>query len=166
MQTALDTGIKNVIVVLGANSEKFLQHLPLSQVQVVQNLGWAEGMASSIRLGLAELQKVAPQITQVLFMLCDQPFVTAALLNELVQKKEETKKKIVACSYADTLGAPVLFDLAFFPELLQLKGQEGAKKILSKHPVDIAPLFFPLGVVDIDTPSDYTFLIQKANAID
>jgi len=86
-------------------------------------------------------------------MLCDQPFVDASLLNQLVQKK--SLKGIIASTYNGIIGAPVLFDVAYFDELLLLKGQEGAKKLLTKYPEDIDTVAFPLGSIDIDTMEDY-----------
>ncbi|ALJ00528.1 nucleotidyltransferase family protein [Rufibacter tibetensis] len=158
VQAAMGSGGAPILLVLGANTETIaLQGLP-PEVQVVHNPQWVEGMASSIRVGVEELVKVSPKATGALFMLCDQPFVTSSVLNQLIQEKEKTKKGIVACSYQDTLGAPVLFDKSFFPYLLLLQGQEGAKKLLAHFPSDTASVPFPKGAIDIDTPADYVAL--------
>jgi molybdenum cofactor cytidylyltransferase len=95
-------------------------------------------------------------------MLCDQPFVTARILDSILYKQQETNKKIVACTYKDTIGVPVLFSRSLFDELALLQGQEGAKKVLNGHPDDIATIPFEKGGVDIDTIADYEELLRNS----
>ncbi|KAA3438219.1 nucleotidyltransferase family protein [Rufibacter hautae] len=158
LQAALASGGSPVMVVLGANAEAILSKIEETETIVLHNPHWEEGMASSIRVGISKLLEVAPESTSALFLLCDQPFVSADLLNQMIQQKEETQKGIVACAYQNTLGAPVLFDQHFFPRLQQLKGQEGAKKLLGQFPAEVSPVPFPAGAVDIDTLADYASL--------
>jgi molybdenum cofactor cytidylyltransferase len=142
-----------VLVVLGANADEIQPTIEKLPVTILHNKIWQEGIASSIRLGIAELEKIEPKVDSAILMLCDQPFVDAELINKLIQSKSE--KGIVASAYNDTIGVPVLFDACYFEELLQLKGDEGAKKLLLKHPDDVVMIPFPLGSVDIDTIEDY-----------
>ena len=155
IQAALGSVCEPTVVVLGAQAEKIKAQIESEPIEIIQNPDWSTGMASSIHCGLLHLLQVAPEITSVIFLLCDQPFVEAALLNELVQTQSETGKEIVACAYQDTLGTPALFDKIYFPELLSLTGDEGAKKLIFKHKEAVASLPFPQGVIDIDTPADY-----------
>lgn len=153
--------VKNIFVVLGSKADiikKEIKHFPSHIVHIVYNQNWEDGMASSICSGLSEVLKTDPAINGVIFMVCDQPFVTSALLNELITKQEVTKKTIVACSYKGATGTPVLFDKIFFPELLTLTGQAGAKKIVSENPGSTITVPFPLGYIDIDTKEDYEAL--------
>lgn len=151
-ETALSTACGPVIVVLGANAEAIRQTISQYPVEIIYNADWPEGIASSIRLGIKELQQ-KPGVTSVILMLCDQPLVSATLLNELVEKRADAG--IVACTYENTIGTPVLFSSAYFEELQLLTGNEGAKKILLKHPATVISIPFPLGGVDIDTIEDY-----------
>jgi molybdenum cofactor cytidylyltransferase len=157
LQNAIDTAIsslcKPVIIVLGANADVTKATIENLPVNILKNEFWQEGMASSIRLGITELKKIEPKASSVILMLCDQPFVDTSLINKLVQSQSE--KGIVASAYNDTIGVPVLFDELYFEELLQLKGQEGAKTLLLKYPDDIVMIGFHLGSVDIDTIEDY-----------
>ena len=91
----------------------------------------------------------------MIILLCDQPFVSAELLDAMIDKQAETGKPIVACTYNGTIGVPVLFERALFAELLLLQGNEGAKKVLKNHIPDIALIPFEQGGIDIDTPADY-----------
>ena len=74
--------------------------------------------------------------------------------------KASSRKPIVACSYGDTIGPPVLFDKSFFSQLLSLNGPEGAKKLLLQHPGQVAVIDFTQGAVDIDTNGDYQKLLN------
>lgn len=158
IEVALATGFSPVIVVLGANLNTILPIIKSNNITIVENKEWEEGLASSIRAGISALMQEDPFVESALMMLCDQPFVTAALLKQLVETKRITNKKIIACAYKNTNGVPVLFDTSFFPELLQLRGQDGAKKILTHYPEEVGTIAFPEGAIDIDTPEDYQTL--------
>jgi molybdenum cofactor cytidylyltransferase len=151
---ALQSPYRPVIVVLGAFADDIVPTIPPKPIDVIINTQWEEGMSSSIRAGIDYLQKT-PGITNALIMLCDQPHVNSKLLTDIVRIKNQSGKGIVACAYNNTIGVPVLFDQKYFPELLLLTGQEGAKKLLTAHPNDIETVPFPLGAVDIDTVGDY-----------
>jgi molybdenum cofactor cytidylyltransferase len=146
---------QDVFVVLGSNQEIIKEksvHLP---VQFFYNEDWETGMSSSIRCGLSGVLALNPAIQAAIIMVTDQPFVSSSLLENMVAKYQQSKAAIVACAYRDTVGVPVLFDKQFFPALLQLKGQSGAKKIIEQHLEITQTVPFPLGYVDIDTPEDY-----------
>ncbi|KAA5540358.1 nucleotidyltransferase family protein [Adhaeribacter rhizoryzae] len=160
IQTALASSCEPVLVILGSNAEAFQASLNDLPVQTIFNPDWQEGMASSIRQGILALNQMAPDLDGAIIMVCDQPFVTTALLNDIVEQKRLHGHGIIACSYHNTLGTPALFDKQFFPELLALKGQEGAKKLLFRHAAVVTPITFPLGTFDIDTPQDYEDLQQ------
>lgn len=162
IQTALTSVCSdNVVVVLGANESAIRQEISDQLVHVVYNPDWPEGMASSIRLGVAEMIKMQPLLTSVILMLCDQPFVDPLLIYQLTEKRVESDHSIIACSYRGTLGVPVLFDASYFPQLLMLQGKEGAKKLIKAFPNDVATVSFPLGAIDIDTLDDYEVLKDK-----
>ena len=92
-------------------------------------------------------------------MLCDQPFVTADILNDLVTTQRLTGKSIVASIYGTTRGVPALFSRNFFDELMSLAADEGARRTIASHPRDVATIIFPRGAIDIDTPRDHEELV-------
>lgn len=164
VEIALNSGCKPVIVILGAYEEEIKPEIENEEIIIYHNSYWEEGMSSSIRLGIAMLEKTELQVSDVIIMVSDQPFADTALLESLKNKKVITGKGIIACSYKDTLGVPVLFDKKFFPELLLSEGQEGAKKLLLKHKESVADIPFPLGNIDIDTIEDYEALMTSEKA--
>ncbi len=153
--------VSKVVVVLGANAALIRKEMENIPAQLVYNRYWEEGMSSSIRSGLSFLLSENPSLEAAVLMVCDQPFVTSSLLNELVTKYEDTKKPIIACAYKNTIGTPALFNKTFFPALLGLTGQSGAKKIISENIGSTITIAFPLGHIDIDTKEDYESLQKK-----
>lgn len=160
---ALETGCQSVYVVLGSQIDLMRNELIDKRVVIVENAGWEEGMASSIRYGLAAAMKAKQSPAYVIFMVCDQPFVSSSLLLKLIEKKKETEMPIVASSYGIDKGTPALFHQIFFPALMELKGDKGAQKIISDNPEKVATIFFPEGIRDIDTAMDYE-LLKKENS--
>lgn len=160
INAAMDSGSRPVLVILGAHYEAILPTLTDKEITILYNNNWEEGMASSIRQGIQHLQTDS-KISKVILMLCDQPFVDASILESLVSTQAKTGKKIVSCFFSNTNGPPVLFDRSFFEELLLLKGDEGAKKLLINHSSELSTVNFPLGANDIDTINDYNKLVGK-----
>jgi len=147
-----------VIVVLGANAELLEKQVEDLKVRVVENKEWKEGMASSVRCGINTLMHIAPAVDSAIVMVCDQPFVTSSLLNQLIVTQRETGKPIVTCQYETTIGPPALFHKTIFSELLQLKGDAGARKIIEQRRHEVATVSFNKGIIDIDTEDDYKAL--------
>ncbi|WP_297337372.1 nucleotidyltransferase family protein [Algoriphagus sp.] len=141
------------VVVLGWNPELIKSGFNSSLTRYVINENWTQGMASSMQHGLQYLiQHENPD--QVILMLCDQPYVTAELLNQLIFEKEQSRKGMVACAYSKTVGVPAIFDQIYFEQMLALKVSEGAKSLILKNRLDVYEVDFPLGAVDLDTEAD------------
>ena len=96
-----------------------------------------------------------PGVGAIVLLVCDQPFVDAALIQQLIALRAQTKKAIVASSYSETLGVPALFDRSCFEELLALDDKRGAKAIILSNPERVTELPFPQGKIDIDTIEDW-----------
>jgi molybdenum cofactor cytidylyltransferase len=158
LDAALNSDAKPVIVVLGANADLVAPEIDKSKVHVIKNSEWEEGMASSLRMGLKTLQKIFPSVEGVIFLVCDQPYVSAALINDLINTHIESSKPIVTCNYGEAIGPPAFFHKSFFTELMKLKGDAGAKKVIQQHSDEVATVLFTNGKIDIDTRDDYEAL--------
>lgn len=99
-----------------------------------------EGMASSIRLGVAACDG------DVLLMTCDQPHVTAAHLRALI----DARAPIAATAYAGIAGVPAFFAKEFRDELLALRGDVGARKIIEAHRDVVVTVPLPEAELDVD----------------
>lgn len=161
IEAAQASNAVSVVVVLGANADLINDELKNSTVNIVVNPEWKEGMASTIRCGLQTLVKLNPQIEAAILMVADQPFVTAELLNNLIDSHIKNGNRIVASKYGGTFGTPVLFNKSFFSELLELTGDMGAKSLVRKYMNEAAFVSFPKGEIDIDTAEDYQKISNK-----
>lgn len=149
------------LVVTGKYDRQIRDALAGQQAEFVFNPEWESGMASSIRCGLQHVLQQASS-DGVLLAVSDQPFVTSLLITSLVNKYRASVKPITVCRYADqTLGTPALFGNSLFSRLLELKGQEGAGILFRNHRELVEAVDFPLGGIDIDTPEDYSRLLEN-----
>lgn len=152
-----------VYVVLGASAESIQSQLPKLDVKIVLNAHWQEGMASSIRIGLNTAKAQNPALDGVMIVVCDQPYITENTITALLQFQEEKDTPIASAYYNDVMGTPALFHQSIFNEILALKGDIGAKKIIQSRPEEVAKLHFEKGLLDIDTKEDYQALLKEIN---
>ncbi len=155
IQTALESECRPIVVVLGAQIDVLKNEIKDFDVQLAENADWEKGMSSSIKTGIEKILEINDQINGVVIMVCDQPFVSAQLINRLMENYKKTKNSIVASQYAETLGVPALFGKKVFPQLLELENFGGAKKIIEQYRNETFAVSFEEGKFDIDTPDDY-----------
>ena len=155
VETALSSQGGKVRVVVGAHEGLVRDALAGLDVELISNAHWSEGMASSIRLGV----QASADAGAILFMLCDQPHLSPEVLLELVTR-HEAGARVAACAYDGVVGVPALFDHTLFDELLGLRGEHGAKKVVEAHRSELQTVPFPSGGVDIDTPEQYKELFS------
>jgi molybdenum cofactor cytidylyltransferase len=158
INAARGASVQSIVLVLGSDSESVINGIDTTGLHIIENGDWQAGIASSIVSGINALYDIAPLPDAAILMVCDQPFVTASLLDQLLSMQKATDKPIIASKYEDTTGTPALFHKSFFQQLLGLKGDSGAKKIMQQYPDVLAVVSFPLGGIDIDTMDDYESL--------
>jgi molybdenum cofactor cytidylyltransferase len=154
VEVAIASVCRPIVVVLGACAQQIQPEVSQLPVQVVENGQWTEGMSSSIRAGIKALSAAGSMEAAVL-ALCDQPFISSQIVNQLVETYQTTGKPIIASEYTGTSGVPALFSQTFFSELTALKGSEGAKQVMKKYAHQVFGIPFPKGAIDVDTPKDY-----------
>lgn len=142
--------IREVIVVVGPG---FAQVVAEPKCRVLVNPDPAEGMASSLRLGVA----AAPAESEAwLLAFADMPEVTPALLATLIEAFARSGKRILVPVHAGCNGHPVIFGRACREALLGLRGDVGARDLVRAHPewVELLPTADGAVVFDVDTPED------------
>jgi CTP:molybdopterin cytidylyltransferase MocA len=160
-EAALASAAWPVIVVLGAQAAAIRPVLARLPVLIAENSAWAEGMASSIRTGVATLQQFSRALDGVLVALCDQPAFSADVIHRLVAAQQTTGRGIAAARYEGKNAAPVLFRREHFPALAALTGEEGARHLLNGRADGIAEVALPELALDLDTPQDYAAFISS-----
>ncbi len=159
--TAITADLGNVFVVLGANVAMIKKEVEGLPVSLVMNPSWKAGMATSIVAGLEALLQTKTNIEGVIFMVCDQPFVSPELLQGLTTVHEQSNCLVVASDYGEAIGIPAFFHKKLFPELLALSGDAGARLLLQKYEAEREVVSFPEGIFDVDTVVEYESLISN-----
>ena len=143
-----------VFVVLGAQAAHIESAAQLSKATIVRNPDWQQGMTSSIRSGVLAAIAACPETTGLLLLVCDQPALTADHLQALLAAHHQHPHKIIASRYANRPGVPILAPRSFFPDLLALTGDTGAREILRAEKNNLIEIPLPHGEWDIDAPED------------
>jgi CTP:molybdopterin cytidylyltransferase MocA len=154
-EAALASPAWPVVVVLGAHAAEIHPALARLPVLIAENAAWAEGLGSSIRAGLAALEKFSRTLDAALIALADQPAFSADAVARLVAAHRTNNSGLTAARYAGRLGVPALFARKHFSLLHALRGDEGARAILAAHAGQVTAVDLPELALDLDTPADY-----------
>lgn len=141
--TAAQAALARVIVVLGAHAEVVRAGTDLAGAEVVVCADWEEGLAASLRAGLAALGDVRA----VVVLLGDQPGVSSEAIAWIAAQSGTCR-----AVYADTPGHPVKLAGKELRRARTLTGDTGARELLrTARGVECSPLADPR---DVDTPAD------------
>jgi molybdenum cofactor cytidylyltransferase len=115
-----------------------------------------DGLGASISQAMQSIRHAA---SAVILLLADQPLVTADHVRAMRDTWTGAEHEIVATSYANTTGPPVLFSRDCFNDLMQLTGDQGGRALLHDDRYAVTTLGFESAAIDIDTPQDLEGLI-------
>jgi molybdenum cofactor cytidylyltransferase len=131
LQNVQASQVSEAVLVLGSAADEIQQQLDLkSNVRVVINEAFNEGMGTSLKCGIAALN---PQSSATLVVLADQPLVKPTTLNQLIDEYRTHKPQILIPLYRGFRGNPVLLDRSVFPEITALNGDMGCRAIFGDH---------------------------------
>ncbi len=157
--------VDDVYVVLGAYAEQLMDRIELSNVTVIENLEWAEGMGSSLRAGLDFL--IGDRTSdRVLIVLGDQPLLPAPVIPLLLEAGRSSRRPVVIPRYRFARGHPVLVERWLWPRLVAgLEGDHGARNLFLAHPEWVEEVLIADDPPrDIDTKEDLDYLRSGGKA--
>jgi molybdenum cofactor cytidylyltransferase len=148
--------LESIILVLGHQAEEICCRLKLKEsprLSIAVNKDYEKGQSTSLRTGLA----LVPNDQSAIFILGDQPLITAEIIDDLILAWRESSAAIVApVDEPGRRGNPVLFSPTLFPELESLRGDQGGKQVMEKYGNKSFFLPVPNGIFDdIDSVDDY-----------
>ncbi len=158
---ALDSGLAELIAVVGWRAGEVSAALAGLELRIVDSPDFRRGQSASVRAGLAAVDPRAPA---AIFLPADQPFLTAAVLDRLLDAYRATGGPIVVPTHRGRRGAPVLFDRALFAELATITGDAGGRQLLPRHTGEIVEVELdnPLPLHDVDDEASYRRLLAAA----
>jgi len=120
----------------------------------------AEGQSTSI---IAGLEAISPESEAAMFLVGDQPLVKPKLINSLIDLFKKEAPLIVAPTFQGEPRNPALFHSDLFAEILELKGDRGARGLIEKYRQDSAFLEWPeeTPFLDVDRWEDYERLTRS-----
>jgi molybdenum cofactor cytidylyltransferase len=155
-EQALASRARPVIVVTGHQRDKVEAALKGLDVRAVHNPNFAEGLSTSVKTGLAAVPETADG---AIVCLADMPQVTAPLIDKLVGAFDPERGALVVIPVIDgKRGNPVVWARRFFPELMGIDGDVGARHLIGRYPEAVAevPLTDTAALVDVDTPEAFS----------
>lgn len=155
-------GLSQVVVVTRPGSPWRQLFAGMNRCSVIENPGYASGIAGSLKAGLAAIDGAAQG---VLFALGDQPLIPAEAYRLLAEAHRRTLPLITMPVYKSARGNPLLFDRRTWPLLMKLKGDTGGRQIIPRLPeceVSRVELPFAQILLDVDTPEDYRNLLNNS----
>ncbi|HEV2181197.1 MAG TPA: nucleotidyltransferase family protein [Gemmatimonadaceae bacterium] len=141
VERLLAARLDEVVVVTGHEGNAVRGALANLRVRVVDNPNYSRGLGASLETGIAALTAA---VTGAVIALGDQPTVSTAVIDRLVDAWHERRMPIVAPLYRGVRGNPVLFAASLFPELRAVGGDHGARDIIARSPDRVT-------LVDVDT---------------
>ncbi len=152
VQQALASRARPVIVVTGFQREGVQKALDGLPVQFVHNKDFADGLGTSLRAGIAALPA---SVDGAIVCLSDMPQVDAAMIDQLITAVDPGKGGLIAVPSIDgKRGNPVVWSRRFFPELMAVEGDIGARHLIGRYSEAVVevPLSGTAALTDVDTP--------------
>jgi molybdenum cofactor cytidylyltransferase len=154
IQNALQSGIKGLVVVLGADHERIREVIDPLPVEVCYNENHQSGMLSSVLCGFKSL----PEDTgAALVFLGDQPGIPPDITNAVIGAYNESLHGIVIPVYNHRRGHPLLVDFKYKNDISKLDLEKGLRALMHLFPEDVLEVEVdePGILMDIDTREDY-----------
>ncbi|MDI3517287.1 MAG: molybdenum cofactor cytidylyltransferase [Thermotogota bacterium] len=138
------------IIIVNPLWKEIRDRFTLFDLEVVYNLNYEEGIASSVRAAVSA--GAAENCDTVMFLLGDMPLVKTEVIKKVIEEAQNSEKPIVSAYFHDTKGFPTVVKSPAFPYILSLRGDEGIKQLIKNRPelLHRVPIEDPDIVKDMD----------------
>ena len=151
---AIRSKLNHLIVVVGSDKDKIKKQIQDYPLTITENPEYHRGMLSSVQYGLRALPD---NHDAVMILLGDQPMIPASVINQVINSYHQTDKGIVIATHNGKRGHPILFEMKYRHEVLQLGPDHSLHDLTRNHRDDILEVEVdtPDILRDIDTIDDY-----------
>jgi molybdenum cofactor cytidylyltransferase len=161
VDNVLSSRARPVTVVVGHRGEDIRAALGGRPVSFVEAADYAQGLSASLKAGIAALP---PEVPAAVVCLGDMPLVTGRMIDRLLDAWDPDEgRSIVVPTHLGKPGNPILWDRRYFPEILQLSGDAGARSLLARHAEQVVEVELAEDAVlrDFDTVESLATLPQR-----
>jgi molybdenum cofactor cytidylyltransferase len=138
VDNVLSSNARPILVVVGHQAEQIEQALGGRPVRYVHAADYAEGLSASLKAGIAA---VSPECAAALVCLGDMPLVTGRMIDRLLSAYDPDQGRLIVLpTFHGKQGNPMLWDRRFFPEILDITGDSGARFLVGKHTKFVAEI--------------------------
>ena len=161
VDNVLSSNARPVLVVLGHMAEQVEHALGGRPVRYVHAADYAEGLSASLKAGIAA---VPAECSAALVCLGDMPLVTGRMIDRLLSAYDPDEGRLIVLpAFHGKQGNPMLWDRRFFPEILEISGDSGARFLVGKHMESVVEVEMADDAVlrDFDTTESLATLPQR-----
>ncbi|MGD0431848.1 MAG: molybdopterin-binding/glycosyltransferase family 2 protein [Acetobacteraceae bacterium] len=136
VDNVLSSNARPILVVTGHMAEQVEHALGGRPVRYVHAADYALGLAESLKAGIAE---IPPECAGAIVCLGDMPLVTGRMIDRLLAVFDPDEgRSIVLPTFRGKQGNPMIWDRKFFPEILEISGDSGARFLVGQHAEAVA----------------------------
>lgn len=148
--------VRHVTVITGSAGQEVATEAERLGVTTASNLDFDAGLSGSVKRAVQAASALERPPQAVLLTVCDQPGLTAGVLDSLIQAgfPERQNRCTAACRYGGITGVPALFPQKDWPRLLALTGDQGAGPVLAQLADQVRTVHWPPGIVNLNSPAD------------
>lgn len=135
LEAALASRLARLFVVLGHESDRVRGAIgdlaDDDRLEIVINADYADGQGGSVAAGL---RAAMVNFTAAMFLMGDQPWLDRQIIDALIDAFQASEKDICYPSHQGRRRNPVIFGARFFPQILALTGDAGARALIDANP--------------------------------
>ena len=161
VDNVLSSHARPILVVTGHQAEQVQHALGGRPVRYVHAGDYAEGLSASLKAGIAA---VPEECAAAIVCLGDMPLVTGRMIDRLLSAYDPDEGRLIVLpTYRGKQGNPMLWDREFFPEIMDVSGDSGARFLVGQHIEAVAEVEMADDAVlrDFDTTESLSTLPQR-----
>jgi molybdenum cofactor cytidylyltransferase len=160
LEHAIETGLPIRVVTMPGLTSQAARHVALRDIVELPDPSQAGAEPLGMGYSIANGVSASADAAGWLILPGDMPLVRASTL--LAVAAQLPQHAVVFAQYQGRRGHPVGFAAELFSELVQLTGDEGARRVAARYPSFGVEVNDPGVLIDVDTADDLAGLIARA----
>ncbi|MEM8836947.1 MAG: molybdopterin-binding/glycosyltransferase family 2 protein [Pseudomonadota bacterium] len=150
-EALLASKASEVVVVTGHQPKDVEAALSGLSVRFVHNPDYADGLSTSLRVGISAL---GPESEAALIALADMPFLETEAFDRVIDAfTDDAATSLVVATSNGKRGNPVLWSRRYYPDLMAISGDTGARHLIGANEAFLSEVEIgESAALDLDTP--------------